>query len=63
MGAIVAASTTAGRRDPVAFVHGFHHALVTAAAIAALGALIAALTLGRASHPEPEREVAFAEAA
>ena len=27
MGAIVAASTTAGRPDPTGFLHGFHHAL------------------------------------
>jgi EmrB/QacA subfamily drug resistance transporter len=62
MGAIVAASTTPGRRDPVAFLHGFHHALETAAGIALLGALIAALTLPKSPQPEREREVAFSRA-
>src|SRR5947209_13375256 len=50
MGAIVAASASSGRRDPVAFVNGFHHALQTAAGIAICGALIAALTLGEPTH-------------
>jgi MFS family permease len=63
MGAIVAASATPGRRDPAAFVQGFHHALETAAGIVILGAIIAALTLGKTPHPQPEREVAFSEAA
>jgi hypothetical protein len=63
MGAIVAASATPAHRNPVTFVHGFHHALETAAGIVIAGALIAALTLGRSSHPEPKREAAFAEAA
>jgi hypothetical protein len=63
MGAIVAASATAGGHNPAAFLDGFHHALETAAVIALVGAVIAALTLGRVSHPEAERDVAFAEAA
>jgi MFS family permease len=64
MGAIVAASATAGRRpDPAAFLNGFHHALYVAAALAFLGAVIAALTLRRIHHPEPETQPAFAEAA
>jgi EmrB/QacA subfamily drug resistance transporter len=62
MGAIVAASTSPGRRDPVAFLHGFHHALETAAGIALLGALIAALTLPKSPEPERERDVAFSRA-
>jgi MFS transporter, DHA2 family, multidrug resistance protein len=62
MGAIVAASTSPGRRDPVAFLHGFHHALETAAGIALLGALIAALTLPKSPQPERERDVAFSRA-
>jgi EmrB/QacA subfamily drug resistance transporter len=63
MGAIVAASTTAGRRDPAAFMRGFHHALLTATGIAIVGALLAALTLGRTGQQEHEHEHAFAEAA
>ena len=63
MGAIVAASATPGRPNPVAFVHGFHHALEVAAALAIVGAVIAALTLRRVHHPEPEPQRAFAEAA
>jgi EmrB/QacA subfamily drug resistance transporter len=62
MGAIVAASTTAGRPDPVGFLHGFHHALETAAGLALLGGVIAALTLPKEPHPEREGEVAFSEA-
>jgi EmrB/QacA subfamily drug resistance transporter len=70
MGAIVAAglksSLASGHPRPEAFMNGFHHALLTAAAIAIVGAVIAALTLTRTPHPEPsEAEVkpAFAEAA
>ncbi len=61
MGAIVAASTTAGRPDPTGFLHGFHHALETAAALTLLGAVIAALTLPSAPR-ERGREAAVAEA-
>jgi predicted MFS family arabinose efflux permease len=65
MGAIIAASTVSGRRDPVAFVRGFHHALEVGAALAFTGAVIAALTLRRVHHPEPQTEPqsAMAEAA
>jgi EmrB/QacA subfamily drug resistance transporter len=62
MGAIVAASASGNRRDPVAFLHGFHHALETAAGLALLGGVIAALTLPKEPHPEREGEVAFSEA-
>jgi EmrB/QacA subfamily drug resistance transporter len=61
MGAIVAASTTAGRPDPTGFLHGFHHALETAAGLTLLGAVIAALTLPKAPR-EHGREAAVAEA-
>jgi EmrB/QacA subfamily drug resistance transporter len=68
IGAIVAAgvksSLSAGHSRPDAFMNGFHHALETSAAIALVGALIAALTLRRVRHPERrEHEQAFAEAA
>src|SRR5256714_577920 len=68
MGAIVAAginsSLSAGEARPEAFVHGFHHALETAAGIALVGALLAALTLRRVQHPEhSEQQHAMAEAA
>jgi EmrB/QacA subfamily drug resistance transporter len=61
MGAIVAASTTAGRPDPTGFLNGFHHALETAAGLTLLGAVIAALTLPKAPR-EQGREAAVAEA-
>jgi EmrB/QacA subfamily drug resistance transporter len=61
MGAIVAASTSGGRRDATAFVHGFHHALETAAGITLAGAVIAWLTLGDVHSRE--REVAVSEPA
>jgi EmrB/QacA subfamily drug resistance transporter len=54
MGAIVAASVNGNRRDPVAFVNGFHHALETAAGITLAGAVIAWLTLGEVRAREPE---------
>jgi EmrB/QacA subfamily drug resistance transporter len=68
IGAIVAAgvksSLSAGHSRPDAFMNGFHHALETSAAIALVGALIAALTLRRVRHPgRREHEQAFAEAA
>jgi EmrB/QacA subfamily drug resistance transporter len=63
MGAIVAASTATGRPDPTGFLHGFHHALETAAGLTLLGAVIAALTLPSAPRREEEREAAFSEAA
>lgn len=68
MGAIVIAgissSARAGNPHPVAFVNGFHHALEVAAVITLVGALLAALTLRKAHHPEqPEAQSAFAEAA
>jgi EmrB/QacA subfamily drug resistance transporter len=62
MGAIVAASATPGQVDPAAFVRGFHHALITAAALTVLGALIAAFTLPGRPRREAERAPAFAEA-
>jgi MFS family permease len=46
MGAIVAASITPGNSDPNEFLHGFHHALETAAALTLAGSVIALLTLG-----------------
>jgi EmrB/QacA subfamily drug resistance transporter len=61
MGAIVAASTNAGRPDPTGFLHGFHHALETAAGLTLLGAVIAFLTLPKAPR-EHGREAAVAEA-
>ena len=61
MGAIVAASTTAGRPDPTGFLHGFHHALEVAAGLTLLGAVIAFLTLPKAPR-EHGREAAVAEA-
>jgi EmrB/QacA subfamily drug resistance transporter len=63
MGAIVAASVDSRRPNPTDFLHGFHHALETSAAIALAGALIAVLTLPKAPHQEEEREAAFSEAA
>jgi EmrB/QacA subfamily drug resistance transporter len=68
MGAIVAAgissSVKAGNPHPVAFVNGFHHALEVAAAMAALGAVIAAASLRKVAHPDhAEPHTAFAEAA
>jgi MFS family permease len=61
MGAIVAASVTAGRPDPAGFLDGFHHALETAAGLALLGAVIAALTLPKAPR-EHGHEAAVVEA-
>ncbi len=61
MGAIVAASAAPGQADPADFLHGFHHALVTAAVLTVLGALVAAFTLGGRPRREPERAAAFAE--
>jgi EmrB/QacA subfamily drug resistance transporter len=66
MGAIVASGVSnglaAGDPRPVAFLDGFHHALETAAGIAIVGAVIAAVTLQHAHH---KRQTApeFAEAA
>jgi len=66
MGAIVAAGVSnglaAGDARPVAFMHGFHHALEVASVIAFVGAAIAAVTLQHAHHKrQPAAE--FAEAA
>jgi EmrB/QacA subfamily drug resistance transporter len=66
MGAIVASGVSsglaAGDPRPVAFLSGFHHALDVAAAIAAVGAVIAVTTLQHAHHKrEPAAD--FAEAA
>jgi EmrB/QacA subfamily drug resistance transporter len=63
MGAIVAAgvksSLASGEPRPVAFVHGFHHALNVAAVITLVGAAVAYATLQHARHrPEPVAEVA-----
>jgi predicted MFS family arabinose efflux permease len=67
MGAIVASgisnSLAAGDPRPVAFVHGFHHALDVAALIAIAGAVIAAATLQHARHREEEPVVSEFEAA
>jgi EmrB/QacA subfamily drug resistance transporter len=63
MGAIVAASVDSRRPNPTDFLHGFHHALETSAAIALAGALVALLTLPKAPQREEEREAAFPEAA
>jgi EmrB/QacA subfamily drug resistance transporter len=61
MGAIVAASGTTVA-DPSSFVTGFHHALEAGAALALLGAVVAALTLKRVHHePEPAGEQQPAE--
>jgi predicted MFS family arabinose efflux permease len=56
MGAIVAASATtvAGHPTPASFLDGFHHALVTAAVISTAGAVLAAVTLRRTPHAEPQ---------
>jgi MFS family permease len=60
MGAIVAASAVTG--DATSFVTGFHHALEAGAALALLGAVVAALTLKRVHHePEPAGEQQPAE--
>ncbi len=66
MGAIVASGVSnglaAGDPRPVAFLNGFHHALEVAAAMAIVGAVIAALPLQHAHHKrQPAAE--FAEAA
>src|SRR5580765_6993688 len=62
MGAIVAASVKSGGGNPAAFLDGFHHALVTAAALTLLGAAVAALTLGGRPQREPERAPVLVEA-
>lgn len=61
MGAIVAASASAGRPNPEDFLTGFHHALVTGAALTLLGALIAALTLPGRLRRRAEPAHALAE--
>ena len=59
MGAIIA-SEMGGTRDPVAFMSGFERALLTAAGIAAVGAVVAFTLVrpheeaGRAETPAPE---------
>jgi EmrB/QacA subfamily drug resistance transporter len=68
MGSIVAAgissSAKAGNPHPVAFVNGFHHALLVAAAIAGVGAVLAAVSLRRPPKRQQGEPVsAFAEAA
>jgi MFS family permease len=67
MGAIVAASATPGQSTPVEFLHGFHHALVTAAGLTVLGAVVAAFTLTsrrprRDEQKQTDPAAAFAEA-
>jgi MFS family permease len=66
MGAIVASgaksAASAGASRPEAFVHGFHHGLYAAGAIAIAGALIAASTLHHAHHRH-HAATDFAEAA
>jgi EmrB/QacA subfamily drug resistance transporter len=67
MGAIVASGTSssldAGNPRPVAFLHGFHQSLETAALISLAGALIAVLTLRKIQHAEPAQSASLAEAA
>ena len=67
MGAIVASgissSLAAGDPRPVAFVHGYHHAVEISALIALAGAVIAASTLRHARHRPQEAPVADFEAA
>jgi MFS family permease len=67
MGAVVAAGVSSalssGDPRPVAFVHGFHHALEIAAAITAVGALLALATLRKAPHTEHAEQPVFVEAA
>jgi EmrB/QacA subfamily drug resistance transporter len=67
MGAIVASgissSLAAGDPQPVAFVHGYHHAVEISALIALAGAVIAASTLRHARHRPQEAPVADFEAA
>jgi EmrB/QacA subfamily drug resistance transporter len=67
MGAIVASGVSsglaAGDPRPAAFMNGFQHALVVAAAIAFVGAAIAAVTLQHAHHKrEDASAVDYAEA-
>jgi EmrB/QacA subfamily drug resistance transporter len=66
MGAIVASGVSsaikAGDSRPVAYLNGFHHALIVAGVIALVGALIALLTLQHAHH-ERQPAAEFAEAA
>jgi predicted MFS family arabinose efflux permease len=66
MGAIVAAgisnSLASGNPRPVAFVNGFHHALIAGSIIAVAGAVIAAATLRDARH-QPEAVVSDFEIA
>jgi EmrB/QacA subfamily drug resistance transporter len=67
MGAIVASgissSLAAGDPRPLAFVHGYHHAVEISALIALAGAVIAASTLRHARHRPQEAPVADFEAA
>jgi EmrB/QacA subfamily drug resistance transporter len=69
MGAIVASAVSsgleAGDTRQVAFLSGFHHALITAGVIALFGALIAVTTLQHAHHRHQEAtpEADFVEAA
>jgi EmrB/QacA subfamily drug resistance transporter len=67
MGAIVASgissSLAAGDPRPVAFVHGYHHAVEISALIALAGAVVAASTLRHARHRPQEAPVADFEAA
>jgi EmrB/QacA subfamily drug resistance transporter len=67
MGAIVASgissSLAVGDPRPVAFVHGYHHAVEISALISLAGAVIAASTLRHARHRPQEAPVADFEAA
>ena len=67
MGAIIASGVSNGLKSgepkPVAFVHGLHHSLYTAAGIVAVGVVIAATTLQHAHHRHGATEFAKAEAA
>jgi predicted MFS family arabinose efflux permease len=62
MGAIVASGISnalaAGDPRPVAFVHGFHHAVEVSALIVIAGAIIAASTLQHARHGPEQQSVA-----
>ncbi len=56
MGAIVAARESVPPADPrfaAQFIHGFHDALLTGAAIALLGAILSAALVRRNRAPSP----------
>jgi EmrB/QacA subfamily drug resistance transporter len=62
MGAIVASSVSVlpgSPEYPAQFVEGYHNALHVAAAIAALGAVVAVATVRKVRHPEAEAQPAL----